>query len=128
MLYHNKILDTGNFPEAWCEPARLCFALYIRIVIKKTREESLKIFGKILNRRLVSYVRVNYIFYEELEGYRSDYSTVDNTDNLHYSQSFRNILRSVKEGCIVYLLISPNVLIGFNIAFCNLLLLGMALV
>uniref|UniRef100_A0A672KW72 Reverse transcriptase domain-containing protein n=1 Tax=Sinocyclocheilus grahami TaxID=75366 RepID=A0A672KW72_SINGR len=81
---YNKTLDTGCFPEFWCE-AVIC-PLYKngdKNDVENDRGISLlnvfgKIFTKVLNRRLVSYVEVNNMFYEEQAGYRSDYSTIEN--------------------------------------------------
>uniref|UniRef100_A0A8C2PXD3 Reverse transcriptase domain-containing protein n=1 Tax=Cyprinus carpio TaxID=7962 RepID=A0A8C2PXD3_CYPCA len=79
---YNKILETGDFPEIWCE-AVMC-PLYKsgdKNYVGNYRGISLlnvlgKIFTKVLNGRLVS-LEVNNMFYEEKAGYISGYSTMD---------------------------------------------------
>uniref|UniRef100_A0A8C1LN31 Reverse transcriptase domain-containing protein n=1 Tax=Cyprinus carpio TaxID=7962 RepID=A0A8C1LN31_CYPCA len=81
---YNKILETGDFPESWCE-AVIC-PLYKnsdKNDVENYRGISLlkvlgKIFTKILNTRLVHYAEMNNILFEEQAGYRSGYSTIDN--------------------------------------------------
>ncbi len=73
-----------------------------------------KIFTKVLNWRLVSYVELN-MFYEEQAGYRSGYSTID---NIFILQSVvQKYITKQKEGCIVYLLIFLKLLTVFSIIF-----------
>uniref|UniRef100_A0A8C2BTG1 Reverse transcriptase domain-containing protein n=1 Tax=Cyprinus carpio TaxID=7962 RepID=A0A8C2BTG1_CYPCA len=75
---YNKILETGDFPEILCE-AVIC-PLYKsgdKNDVGNYRGISLlNVLGKIFTQdgRLVSYVEVNNMFYEEQAGYRSGYN------------------------------------------------------
>ncbi len=73
-----------------------------------------KICTKVLNWRLLSYVELNNMFYEEQAGYRSGYSTID---NIFILQSVVQKFISKQKGCILYLLISLKVLTAFRIVF-----------
>uniref|UniRef100_A0A8C1VFG1 Reverse transcriptase domain-containing protein n=1 Tax=Cyprinus carpio TaxID=7962 RepID=A0A8C1VFG1_CYPCA len=75
---YNKILETGDFPEIWCEA--VIFPLYKsgdKNDVGNYRGISLlNVLGKIFTQdgRLVSYVEVNNMFCEEQAGYRSGYN------------------------------------------------------
>ena len=82
-LLFNKILDSGLFPDKWCEA--IIFPLHkdgSLTDVKNYRGISLlnvisKVFTGVLNKRLVTWAQINSKFKEEQAGYRVGYSTVD---------------------------------------------------
>ena len=85
----NKILDLGHFPEVWSEG-------YVMPIHKKGKLDDVnnfrsiillstlgKLFTRVLNNRLTTWVEEYYIYIEAQAGFRANTSTADNMFVLH---------------------------------------------